>query len=716
MKLFLLSAFIILGMHAKATDYYLSVYGSDNNDGTSSSTPWRTLDKLNASFGRLNPGDNVLLRRGDVFYGSIKVTKSGTSGAPITIGAYGSGAKPIVTGFTTVSSWTNIGGNIWESQDAVSALPYTNLVAVNSVNTPMGRWPNSTGPNTGYLTIKSNYGSNSLTGSGLEGTNWTGADVVIRKEKWSLERGTITGQSGSTLYYKDVSGWGTKDGYGFFIQNDPRTLDVNGEWYYNPSSKRIRLFSTSYPNDVKVATIENLVTMDRTSYITFDNIAFSGSNSNALYCVNYGTNLVVQNCDISFAGGTGIYSIMNFTTARNNNINYTNYAGIKTFEPNAVIENNNIRNINMFEGMEDMGSAVDWQSSGIYTSGENSVINNNQIVTCGYSGIKFDGRNTMVKNNFVDGFCYIKEDGGGIDMSARERAQGSTIDGNIILNGIGAKAGCLDSTQNDLGGIFIDAYGTGITIINNTVAHCSTIGIKIHGANNIIIRNNTTYDNGGSSWAKGGLEFLSNASYPIRNIQVNDNIFFAKTPQQLAFFAYPPNQITDDIKYFGTADNNYYAKPIDNNSAITVYFSNFNTSQWAAYSNQDWSSKGAPKSISNVNELRFEYNATSSSKTIPLDANYIDVKNVSYNGSITLAPFTSAVLIRNGAATRNQAPNAYAGSDETITLPQNSISLNGIGSDPDGNISSYNWSKLSGPASANISDTKSASTNINSLE
>ena len=703
-------------MHAKATDYYLSVYGSDNNDGTSSSTPWRTLDKLNASFGRLNPGDNVLLRRGDVFYGSIKVTKSGTSGAPITIGAYGSGAKPIVTGFTTVSSWTNIGGNIWESQDAVSALPYTNLVAVNSVNTPMGRWPNSTGPNTGYLTIKSNYGSNSLTGSGLEGTNWTGADVVIRKEKWSLERGTITGQSGSTLYYKDVSGWGTKDGYGFFIQNDPRTLDVNGEWYYNPSSKRIRLFSTSYPNDVKVATIENLVTMDRTSYITFDNIAFSGSNSNALYCVNYGTNLVVQNCDISFAGGTGIYSIMNFTTARNNNINYTNYAGIKTFEPNAVIENNNIRNINMFEGMEDMGSAVDWQSSGIYTSGENSVINNNQIVTCGYSGIKFDGRNTMVKNNFVDGFCYIKEDGGGIDMSARERAQGSTIDGNIILNGIGAKAGCLDSTQNDLGGIFIDAYGTGITIINNTVAHCSTIGIKIHGANNIIIRNNTTYDNGGSSWAKGGLEFLSNASYPIRNIQVNDNIFFAKTPQQLAFFAYPPNQITDDIKYFGTADNNYYAKPIDNNSAITVYFSNFNTSQWAAYSNQDWSSKGAPKSISNVNELRFEYNATSSSKTIPLDANYIDVKNVSYNGSITLAPFTSAVLIRNGAATRNQAPNAYAGSDETITLPQNSISLNGSGSDPDGNISSYNWSKLSGPASANISDTKSASTNINSLE
>jgi hypothetical protein len=716
MKLFLVLSFIICSITAHATDYYISSSGNDANNGTSSSTPWRTLNKLNASFGSINAGDRVYLNRGDVFYGSINVTKSGTSGAPITIGAYGSGAKPIVTGFTTVTSWTNIGGNIWESQDAVSSLPYTNMVAVNSVNTPMGRWPNSTGPNTGYLTIKSNYGSNSLTGSGLGGTDWTGADVVIRKEKWALERGKITGQSGSTLYYKDASGWGTKDGYGFFIQNDARTLDLNGEWYYNPSTKKIRIVSNSYPGDIKVATIENLVSMDRVSYITFDNIAFSGSNSNALYCVNYGTNLVVQNCDISFVGGSAVYSVMNTTTVKYNNINNINYAGIRTFEPNAVIQYNNITNTNMFEGMEDQASAINWQSSGITTSGENSIISNNQIVRCGYSGIKFDGRNTTVKNNFIDGFCYIKEDGGGIDMSGRERAQGSTIDGNIVLNGIGAKAGCLDSTQNDLGGIFIDAYGTGISIINNTVANCSTIGIKIHGANNIIIKNNTTYNNGGSSWAKGGLEFLSNASYPIRNIQVNDNIFFAKTREQLAFFAYPPAQTTDDIKYFGSADNNYYAKPIDPNSAIKVYFSTFNAAGWASYSNQDWSSKGAPKTISNEDELRFEYNATSSSKTIQLDANYIDVKNVSYNGSITLAPFTSAVLIRNGAATRNQTPSAYAGSDETITLPQNSISLNGSGSDADGNISSYNWSKLSGPSSGNISDSKSAATTINSLE
>lgn len=715
MKFFLLFFLVFfLGINAQATDYYVSMYGSDSNNGLSTSTPWKSLNKLNASFPMMNPGDRVLLRRQDIFYGSINVTKSGTYGSPITIGTYGSGAKPVVTGFITVSSWNNLGGNIWESTSAVSSLAYTNMVSVNGENTAMGRWPNSTGPNTGYLTIKSHSGSTSLTTSASFGTDWTGGDVVIRKEKWSIERGKITGQYGSTLNYQDESGKSTKDGYGFFIQNHSKTLDVKGEWYYNPSSKRIRIYSTSTPTDVKVATIQNLVSMNRVSYITFDNIDFEGSNSDAFYCVNYGTNLVIQNCDISYSGGTAVYSVMKNTTVQNNNINNMNYAGVRTLEPNAVIQYNQIKNVNMYEGMENQEASLQWQSSAISTTGENSVIINNKIENCGYSAIKFDGANTKVKNNFINGFCYIKEDGGGIDMSGRQRAIGSVIDGNIILNGVGARFGCLDSTSNDFGGIFIDAYGTGIQILNNTVANCSTIGIKLHGANNIVVRNNTTYNNGGASWSRGGLEFLSVAEYPLRDITVENNIFFAKTQQQVAFFANPPSADTDDIKLFGTSDNNYYAKPIDKSSAILVKRQVYDVSGWKAYSSQDKNSNGAPKSITNLNDLRFEYNASSSPKTIQLDANYIDVRNVSYNGSITLAPYSSAVLMKNGESKSNSAPVANAGSDKTITLPTNSLTLSGSGSDNDGTISSYAWSKLSGPSST-ISNSTSSSTQISSL-
>jgi hypothetical protein len=81
---------------AGATTYYVSPAGSDSNSGTSPSTPIQTLGR--ASGLQLNPGDQVLLQRGATFSGKLAVWKSGTAGAPITVSAYGSGAKPVVTG------------------------------------------------------------------------------------------------------------------------------------------------------------------------------------------------------------------------------------------------------------------------------------------------------------------------------------------------------------------------------------------------------------------------------------------------------------------------------------------------------------------------------------------------------------------------------------------------------------------------------------------
>ena len=112
--------------------------------------------------------------------------------------------------------------------------------------------------------------------------------------------------------------------------------------------------------------------------------------------------------------------------------------------------------------------------------------------------------------------------------------------------------------------------------------------------------------------------------------------------------------------------------------------------------------------------MRFEYNETGSNKTVSLPYNYLDVTGVTYNGTITLAPYSSAVLIRNGAIT-NQSPNANAGNDQTITLPANSITLSGSGTDPDGTISSYRWTKISGPTAGTITNTNFAATTVTGL-
>ncbi len=59
----------------------------------------------------------------------------------------------------------------------------------------------------------------------------------------------------------------------------------------------------------------------------------------------------------------------------------------------------------------------------------------------------------------------------------------------------------------------------------------------------------------------------------------------------------------------------------------------------------------------------------------------------------------------------NQSPTANAGGNKTIQLPTNSTTLNGSGSDTDGSISSYLWTKQSGPAAT----LTNASSNVLSL-
>ena len=50
--------------------------------------------------------------------------------------------------------------------------------------------------------------------------------------------------------------------------------------------------------------------------------------------------------------------------------------------------------------------------------------------------------------------------------------------------------------------------------------------------------------------------------------------------------------------------------------------------------------------------LRLEYNASSTSKTIALGANYLGVDGTYYSGSITLQPFTSKILVKDTSIIR----------------------------------------------------------------
>jgi hypothetical protein len=64
----------------------------------------------------------------------------------------------------------------------------------------------------------------------------------------------------------------------------------------------------------------------------------------------------------------------------------------------------------------------------------------------------------------------------------------------------------------------------------------------------------------------------------------------------------------------------------------------------------------------------------------------------------------------------NKPPVVNAGNDIILTLPVNSVTLNGSGSDPDGKITSYAWTKISGPKNYTLKGTNTAKVAVSNLK
>lgn len=80
-----------------AADYYLSpVTGDDTQCGTSPEEAWQSLARVNAT--TFQPGDHILLKAGGSWKGTLRPLGSGTTDAPITLGSYGDGPRPVIDG------------------------------------------------------------------------------------------------------------------------------------------------------------------------------------------------------------------------------------------------------------------------------------------------------------------------------------------------------------------------------------------------------------------------------------------------------------------------------------------------------------------------------------------------------------------------------------------------------------------------------------------
>lgn len=677
--------------------YYISVSGSALNNGLSESLPW-DLATLNAA--SLSPGDQILLKRGDVFNGSLVIDDSGEVGNYIYFSAYGTGNNPILSGFTEVNGWIDQDDNIWESDDVVSTLSLCNVVVVDDVNTPAGRLPNMVPLPSDLVNSDGSwvYGSTfpnktTLINSVLEGLDWTGGTVVIRTNRFMFERGVITDHTGGTLTYIPEHNYYIPSApAGFFIKDHLDCLINQDEWYYNKATKKISIYSTTEPISVKVTAIENIIDVQG-NYIDIRNISIEGANTNGIRIGEF-SNIYIRDCEIQYTLN-GIYSnsghLSSAFTIQDNTITDSNNCGINLQAreilvngySDSLISGNIITNSGIFAGM---GTCLPNDYAGIHANYfEESTIIYNEITNVGHNGIDCIGAEKVtITKNYIDNYCLLLDDGGGIMVNRVSTWR--TISYNLVFNGMGSIQG-FDYTPdtpkygyNAASGIYMDSGGNddNNSVLNNTIYNAKLAGIIWAIAHDSYIRNNLIYD------CRIG---IYNTSAYVKEddyaIEVTGNIVFSSLTE------IDPNNGLEGCIAFGddsgvfspliNMDDNYYCRPKNQDDAI--YSDGFGgddhgtIAEWAAFSGLDASSLPFDSDGDADSTPLFVYNNTQAVVVTKLDYPMIEADGTKHNRSISLDPFTAAVLLRDNNPTQNYL---VFQSDDQISVQDNSDRVNVI--------------------------------------
>jgi hypothetical protein len=173
------------------------------------------------------------------------------------------------------------------------------------------------------------------------------------------------------------------------------------------------------------------------------------------------------------------------------------------------------------------------------------------------------------------------------------------------------------------------------------------------------------------------------------NLDIHDNLCFAFEPEQLCLnvgLNRPPRgqNPVEYVSRIGTLANNIYARPIDQPEGIaTAGYPNagnaarghnpdrrrqdygafddypgggvvaiswagqfLSLDMWQKSWGQDWGTKKAARSVGSIRDLRIEHNPTRSTLVRSLPGTFEDAFGGRYVGSITLKPYSSAVLMR----------------------------------------------------------------------
>ncbi len=653
---------ILLSFNAKARLFYVNFStGSDANSGLSVGAPWKTLTKVNAT--TFLAGDSVLFARGQSWYGSLIPRSNGTY-----FGAYGSGVKPIITGFTNVTGWQPNGGGKYSVVVSNIKTSIFNLLAINGVPRYKARTPNITAANGGYLTHKASDTSRVI--GNVAGIAKIGAEVVYKPIDFIIDKGRITSIVADTAYnsrtFSLVNGVGNKrtplsNGFGHFFQGDSTYLDVFGEWVINTTTKRVTVyFGATLPSSysIQMATIDTLINTNLRSNLIFENLSLIGGNLYGIY--NSGSSgTTIKNCNVNLIGAQGISgNIASNTTISSDSINNCLSGAIFTTGLSSTINVNIIDNVidstGLLLGMGSYNQRGDYRSMYIVTNNNLNILRN-KVSHSGGAGIMFQGNNVVVGQNKVDSTCLLDGDDGGIytHFLAPEVHFNRRLIQNFVSNTEGTAFGIPSTSAVLASGLYLDGTTDSVKLIGNVVWKAPRKLITTNSPTNVEIRDNILFGDTAARFANTALlGFQQIGTDIIRGFASKNNQFYSfrnTAPSLYYTIGSLSGTLAANIIATGIQDSNYYN--YNNRAVFWVDYYNpgvnrvrDSLTQWRILSTFESHSR-------RLTDYRFDSvllltNWSNHDSTFTLSGSYKDVNNVIFNNSVILSAYTGKILFK----------------------------------------------------------------------
>lgn len=569
-----------------ATNYYLSNAGNDANTGITISSPWASIDKLNAVV--FQPGDSILFSSGNVFSGQLTINANGTALQPLVIATYGGSDPAIISGAQPVSGWTIYTGSIYKATFSVTPSQFF----INQQPLLLARFPNS-----GYYHHQQGAGNYAFIDSALTQPDhyWDGAGIRMRSADRRYEYNTVSKFENDTVYFTNAAMLDVTPGMGYYLDNIFTELDTAGEWYYDSSTSTIYCYSFSGTDPQQQITETGIydygiLFQNGGSNCIIENLQFEKQNKDALHCSDAVTNLAIRFCRFLLQGETGINlpGGASIATISNNTFQKIKGAAIIANQLiDASVFQNTIRLIGLIPGY---GINNLQQGYGIsLDNGVSVVISENIIDSTGNSAINLTGLHLVAEKNYCSYNVLHFNNQGGI-YSYGYNADSVTIRSNIILHTEGSTEASINQEINTCG-IFLDEETNHYFIISNSIAFATSFGITIYrGGTNHVISGNLVYGCGMGqlNFTEGSIDG-SNASHLVTN-----NRLYAIHENSAIV------NLNSDFENFIPAafDSNYYFNPYDFfaytnilNTSSGKEIQQFTLSQWQALHGGDAESK-----------------------------------------------------------------------------------------------------------------------------